>query len=163
MSNKELEVIKEAIVNENEGYQVYTMAADRIEEEEISKSFKKLADEELKHIDWLKELYESFEDGGELNFSVDEMKPPEKPRIFKWEKIEKENLSFSLSVFGVGVKMEKEAIDYYKNAVENTDSEKAKKLYNRIIEWEYQHLNFFQEQYEMLKEDWWAEQSFEPF
>jgi len=59
--------------------------------------------------------------------------------------------------------MEKEAIEYYKNAVNNTESKEAKKLYKKIIEWEYQHLNFFQEQYDMLREDWWAEQSFEPF
>jgi len=51
MVNKELEVIKEAILNENEGYQVYMMAAEKIDKDEISKSFKKLAKEELKHID----------------------------------------------------------------------------------------------------------------
>ncbi len=163
MANKELEVIKEAILNENEGYQVYMMAAERIDKNEISKSFKKLAKEELKHIDWLKDLYQDIKGNEKINFTVDEIKPPEKPRIFKWDKIEKENLSFALSVFGLGVKMEKEAIEYYKNAVSNTESKEAKSLYKKIIEWEYQHLNFFQEQYDMLREDWWAEQSFEPF
>lgn len=163
MDNKELEVIKEAILNENEGYQVYTMAAEKIDDQKISKSFLKLADEELKHIEWLKDLYNSFEDKKDMKFSVDEISAPDKPRLFKMEKIDKEKLSFALSVFGIGVKMENEAIEYYKNAASNTESKKAKQLYKKIIEWEYQHLNFFQEQYDMLKEDWWAEQSFEPF
>src|SRR6056297_255532 len=163
MSNKELEVIKEAILNENEGYQVYSMAAEKINDKEISKSFEKLANEELKHIDWLKDLYESFEGKRDIEFSIDEISAPDKERLFKMEKIDKENLSFALSVFGIGVKMEKEAIEYYKNAASNTESEEAKSLYKKIINWEYQHLNFFQKQYDMLREDWWAEQSFEPF
>ena len=162
MENKELEVIKEAILNENEGYQVYSMAAEKIKDEEISKSFEKLADEELKHIDWLKDLYKSIEDTKEVEFSIEEISAPDKERLFKMEKIDKENLSFALSVFSIGVKMEKEAIDYYKDAAENTESEAAKDLYERIIEWEYQHLNYFEEQYEMLKDDWWSEQRFEP-
>src|SRR6056297_895325 len=163
MNNKELEVIKEAILNENEGYQVYTMAAEKIDDQKISKSFLKLADEELKHIEWLKDLYNSFEDKKDMKFSVDEISAPDKPRLFKMEKIDKEKLSFALSVFGIGVKMENEAIEYYKNAASNTESEEAKSLYKKIINWEYQHLNFFQKQYDMLREDWWAEQSFEPF
>ncbi|MCF8008247.1 MAG: ferritin family protein [Halanaerobiales bacterium] len=163
MGKDELNVIKEAILNENEGYQVYMMAAEKIDKKEISQSFKKLAQEELKHIKWLKDLYSNFEQKTEMKFTIEEVTSPEKPRIFKWEKIEKENLSFALSVFGLGVKMEKEAIEYYKNAVNKTESMKAKKLYKKIIDWEYQHLNFFQEQYDMLREDWWAEQSFEPF
>ncbi len=162
MENKELEVIKEAILNENEGYQVYSMAAEKIKDEEISKSFEKLADEELKHIDWLKDLYKSIEGTKEVEFSIEEISAPDKERLFKMEKIDKENLSFALSVFSIGVKMEKEAIDYYKDAAENTESEAAKDLYERIIEWEYQHLNYFEEQYEMLKDDWWSEQRFEP-
>jgi rubrerythrin len=162
MENKELEVIKEAILNENEGYQVYTMAAEKIKDEEISKSFEKLADEELKHIDWLKDLYKSIEGTKEVEFSIEEISAPDKERLFKMEKIDKENLSFALSVFSIGVKMEKEAIDYYKDAAENTESKAAKDLYERIIEWEYQHLNYFEEQYEMLKDDWWSEQRFEP-
>lgn len=163
MDKDELSVIKEAILNENEGYQVYMMAAEKIDKEEISQSFKNLAKEEQKHIEWLKDLYNNFDQETEMKFTIDQITPAEKPRIFKWEKIEKENLSFALSVFGIGVKMEKEAIEYYKNAVSKTDSIKAKKLYKKIIDWEYQHLNFFQEQYDMLREDWWAEQSFEPF
>ncbi|MDZ7672061.1 MAG: ferritin family protein [Halanaerobiales bacterium] len=67
MANKELEVIKEAILNENEGYQVYMMAAEKIDKEEISESFKKLAKEELKHIDWLKELYQDMEGKEKIN------------------------------------------------------------------------------------------------
>ncbi|MBS3810578.1 MAG: ferritin family protein [Halanaerobiales bacterium] len=162
-NNKELEVIKEAILNENEGYQVYSIAAQKMDREEMKKSFKKLAAEELKHIEWLKDLYKSFEEEGELKFSVDEITLPAKPKIFKWEKIDEENLSFALSVFGIGVKMEKESIEYYKNAASSTNSEVAKKLYKKIINWEYQHLNFFQEQYDMIREDWWAEQNFQPF
>lgn len=163
MSNKELEVIKEAILNENEGYQVYTMAAEKIDDQNISKSFLKLADEELKHIEWLKDLYNSLEGKKEIEFSIEEISAPDKPRLFKMEKIDKEKLSFALSVFGIGVKMEKETIDYYKDAANNTNSKEAKELYKKIIGWEYQHLNFFQEQYDMLRENWWSEQSFEPF
>ena len=163
MNEKEMEIIKEALINENEGYQFYKMAASQSETEGEKDSFLKLADEELKHIEYLKELYEKMKDKTDKELSIFDITPPDSPQIFNWDNVSREKGNMALSVFSIGIKMEKESVDFYKEAAEKTDNEEAKKLYNILIDWEYQHLRDFEKQYDMLKEDWWNEQGFAPF
>ena len=163
MNEKEIEIIKEALINENEGYQFYKMAASQSETEGEKDSFLKLADEELKHIEYLKELYEKMKDKTDKELSIFDITPPDSPQIFNWDNVSREKGNMALSVFSIGIKMEKESVDFYKEAAEKTDNEEAKKLYNILIDWEYQHLRDFEKQYDMLKEDWWNEQGFAPF
>ncbi len=40
---------------------------------------------------------------------------------------------------------------------------KLKKLYELLIKWERVHLEQFTEQYDIYREDWWADQGFAPF
>ena len=161
MSQKELEIIKDALLIENEGYQFYKMAAEQSKSKEEREAFNKLADEERKHIEYLKELYEGLDEDKEID--IFDISAPKSPGLFDWDKVNNKKGSMALSVFGIGVKFEKEAVDFYKEAVEKSDSPEAKKLYEVLIDWEKQHLNDFQKQYDLLKEDWWHEQGFAPF
>lgn len=163
MNKKELEIIKKALINENEGYQFYKMAASQSNSEGEEDSFMKLANEELDHIKYLKELYEKLKGDSEKELSIFDITPPDSPEIFSWENVSREKGEMALSVFSIGIKMEKESVDFYKEAAKETDNEEAKKLYEILIDWEYQHLRDFEKQYDMLKKDWWNEQGFAPF
>jgi rubrerythrin len=59
--------------------------------------------------------------------------------------------------------MEKDSVDFYTKAKEETEIEQARKLYDTLIKWERVHLEQFTEQYNLYKEDWWADQGFAPF
>ncbi|MDD4769452.1 MAG: rubrerythrin, partial [Eubacteriales bacterium] len=63
---------------------------------------------------------------------------------------------------GIGVNMEKAAIDFYTAAAEQSQLPAAKRLYNNLIMWENQHLEKFLSEYESLKQDWWERQGFSP-
>ncbi|MFW5786957.1 MAG: ferritin-like domain-containing protein, partial [Halanaerobiales bacterium] len=140
MNEKELDIIKQALINENEGYQFYKMAAEQSSNEEEKHSFNKLAKEELEHIDYLEELYNELSEEDENKIDAFDIKLPESPGIFQWENVSREKGSMALSVFSIGIKMEKESVDFYKKAAEKTDIEAARRLYEVLIEWEYQHL-----------------------
>ena len=163
MSNNELEIIKQAFLNEHEGYQFYKMAAEQSNSKEEKDALNKLADEELKHIDYLKDLYQEITDEDSEGLDVTDLSPPESPGIFSWENASREKGSLALSVFSIGIKMEKESIDFYKEAKEKTEIDEARELYDILIDWEFNHLRTFEKQYDMLKEDWWQEQGFAPF
>ena len=163
MNEKELDIIKQAIINENEGYQFYKMAASQSDSEGEEDSFMKLANEELEHIKYLKELYEKIKGDSDKELSIFDITPPDSPNIFSWENVSREKGDMALSVFSIGIKMEKESVDFYKEAAEKTENDEAKELYEILIDWEYQHLRDFEGQYDMLKEDWWNEQGFAPF
>lgn len=56
MNRKELTVIKQAIINEIEGYEFYRLAAQQTEADESKKAFETLAEEEFMHVEWLKKI-----------------------------------------------------------------------------------------------------------
>ncbi len=161
MSEEEKEIIKNALTLEQEGYEFYMMAAENSDDKAVSKAFEQLAQEEEKHMDWLKDLYDKISEGKQTEISFES--PPETPQVFDWNEVSHFKGSLAMSVFGVGVKMEKSAVDYYKQAAKETKLEEAEELYETLIDWEKGHLKDFERQYELLQEDWWNEQGFAPF
>lgn len=163
MLQEELEIIGQAILNEVEGYEFYKMAANQEATFASKQAFLELSNEEFKHVEFLKELFNKIKDGKEDELVLAHEVDPPSPEIYKWEKVDDKHTSMAMSVFGIGIQMEKDSIEFYKDAKARTQIEDAKKLYDLLIKWEKVHLEQFTEQYEMYKEDWWADQGFAPF
>ncbi len=163
MNAKELDIIKQAILNEIEGYEFYRMAARQAESKESEEAFNELANEELKHAGYLRELFNQIKDGKEDDFALSFLSAAPSPKIFEWEKIGHQQTGLALSVFGIGVQMEKASIDFYEQAKQGTQYENARKLYEMLIYWEKVHLQQFNAQYNRYKEDWWNDQGFAPY
>lgn len=163
MNEKELTIIKQAILNEIEGYEFYNMAAQQAGTSESKEAFKELANEELKHAEYLKELFNKIKDNPGDDFKLSFLENPPSPNIYDWKKLDKQYTSLAISVFGIGIQMEKASIDFYEDAKANTNYEEAKKFYDILIKWEKVHLDQFTEQYNIYKQDWWNEQEFAPF
>lgn len=165
MYKEELTIISQAILNEIEGYEFYKMAGEKAETKGTKEAFQELANEELKHAEFLKKLWKSLSDGGSIEVSEILLQGIEipSPEIYLWDKVDKMNTTKEMSIFGIGMQMEKNSVEFYENAKEKVKSETGKKLFDILIDWEKVHLQQFSNQYNILKEDWWAEQEFAPF
>lgn len=163
MLKEELEIISQAILNEIEGYEFYKMAANQAGTDSSKKAFMELANEELKHVEFLEDLFDSIKDGREDEIGLAYEVDPPSPDIYNWEKVDDKYTSLAMSVFSIGIQMEKDSIEFYKKAKEKTKIDQARKLYELLIEWEKVHLEQFTEQYNIYKEDWWADQGYAPF
>lgn len=159
--NNELEILKQAILNELEGYNFYTLAAEQVKDADAKDAFVHLAQEEEKHLSWLKEMYKSISQSTVVT-SPNNLTDPPSPHIFTWSNAGTESGSLAVSVFGIAIGMEKAAIDFYKKAAETTKIDAAKKLYLTLVKWEEEHLARFEKNYEALKEQWWQSQGFSP-
>ncbi|MGH4122286.1 MAG: ferritin family protein [Clostridium sp.] len=163
MNNQELMIVKQAIINEIEGYEFYNMAASNTNSTEVKNAFLELAQEEMQHVVWLKDLYNKVKDDNMVDFQLALIPEPTSPAIFKWENIDRKDASIAVSVFGIGIQMEKASIEYYVKAAKETGIKEAKELFNILIKWEKIHLDKFSSQYQELKEEWWSEQGYAPF
>jgi rubrerythrin len=163
MNNQELMIIKQAIINEIEGYEFYNMASSKASSMEVKNAFLELAEEEMQHVTWLKDLFNKVKDDNIDSFKLALISEPTSPAIFKWENIDRKDAAIAVSAFGIGIQMEKASIAYYEKAAKETDLKQAKELYNILIKWEKIHLDKFASQYEELKEDWWSDQGYAPF
>lgn len=163
MKHDELHIISQAILNEIEGYEFYKMAANQAGTGESKEAFLELANEELKHVKYLEALFNKIKTSEEDDFKLALESSPPSPNIYNWKKVDKEFTSLAMSVFGIGIQMEKDSIKFYEDAKAKTKYPEAKRLYDLLIKWEYVHLEQFSEQYNMYKEDWWTDQGFAPF
>lgn len=165
MYKEELSIISQAVLNEVEGYEFYKLAANQATSANTKEAFLELANEELKHADYLKKLWRKLSDGGEIEIEqiLESKIEIPSPDIYRWNKVDKNNASVAMSVFGIGIQMEKSSIEFYEAAKSKLKSEASKSLFDILISWEKVHLNQFIEQYDILKEEWWNEQGFAPF
>ncbi len=163
MLQQELEVIKQAILLEVEGYEFYRLAANQVDHPSSKEAFIELGKEELKHAEYLKGLFNKLKSSEDDAITLAFLADPPAPSIFNWEKVDGQYVSTAMAVFGVAVQLEKASIEYYEDAKAKSSFEEAKKLYDILIGWEKVHLEQFTKQYNMYKEDWFETQGFEPY
>ncbi len=163
MKERELTLIKQAILNEIEGYEFYKMAANQTKSPESKNALLALADEEFKHSTYLKELFNQIKKQGD-EFALAFLSDIPSPGIYRFSEIkENAHLSLAVTIFSIGMEMEKASIKFYENAFEESELPEARKLYEILIAWEKTHLEQFQTEYNKHREEWWNEQSFAPF
>jgi rubrerythrin len=159
---KELEILKKAILNEHEGNQFYRLAAEKASDEQVRQAFLALAAEEQEHEQWLKNLYQELMRNKPPEAEKFSLPPVASPGIFSRENIGTESGSLIVSVFSIGVMMEKASLDFYREAARKTGLDAAKRLYLRLAEWEQEHLTKLESAYDYAREEWWDKQSFSP-
>lgn len=163
MKEFEIQQVKQAILSEVEGYEFYKLAMGQANNSEVKAAFDNLAKEELKHVEWLNQLFEKLKDDEEDSFRLAAMPDPPSAEIFKWDNIDRNNAGLAVSVFSIGMQMEKASVEFYNEAAEKTNIEEAKKLYKILAQWEQVHYDQFAKEYETLKQEWWSDQAYAPF
>ncbi len=69
---------------------------------------------------------------------------------------------FEVSALNIGMKLELDAINFYRSRAENAHNEEVKQFYNELAEWEQDHYHAFQRALEMLKEEYFQANNFIP-
>ncbi len=164
MNTNELDILKTALLNEAEGEHFYQLAAENTSNPAVKNAFSSLAEEEKQHGIWLREMLESLTKGQSLNadlLNID-IDSDVSPHIFNISQVSGKQNIMEISVFHIGILMEKASLDYYRNAAESTSNPDAKKLYETLAKWEMHHLDELEKAYDALSEDWFDQQGFSP-
>lgn len=159
MQNGELQILKQAIINEHEGYQFYRMAAEKAQDEEVRSIFSAMAEEEKEHEEWLRKTYKRVSENRQ---PVEALSPGkvEPAGVFTKEKLS--NYGLAVSALHIGVMMEKSSIDHYLDAAKKTRVQSLKDMYMDLARWEQDHLDKLEKAYDFAREQWWESQNFSP-
>lgn len=158
MFKEEKEVLKTAIINEQEGYQFYLLASEKAESQELKTLFTGLAAEEAVHEKWLRKAYQDIITNAGIDLNPEETRNAS-PHIFTAEKM-KGGGGLLVSALHVGVLMEKESMDFYRNAAARTSNGSLADMLLRLAEWEKAHLDFLENAYDWARNEWWDSQGF---
>ena len=161
MTTKELQLLQVAILNEVEGETFYRLAAEHLGSEEIRTLLLHLADEEVKHQQSLRKLYQGLSTGQNLSQDLNWSDIPS-TGIFDLMKLGRLKSNLEISVISTGVLMEKASMDYYDRALEQTDHMAVKQLCQYLSRWEREHMEKLERIYDYLKEEWYEQQGFSP-
>jgi len=127
------DVIDYAIEREKESYRFYTYAAGRVKDNNLKSIFQELAEEEVKHRDFLEEFLSS----GATEIKISDVndyhisKTVDKPEF-------SEEMSF-LEAVTYAMKKEEESMELYKRLANSTDNPEKKELFLGLAKMEQLH------------------------
>ena len=161
-----LKGLKTAIEAELTGYEFYRNAAKGTDDPKGRETFLGMADEEMIHFNGLRHQYKSIMEKGNYDFSAKmarkDQKYAESP-IFSREIRERlQESHFEMSALTIGLKLELDAMKYYRQCAEGATSEEERQFYMELADWEKDHYLAFQRELEALKEEYFQANNFIP-
>ncbi len=160
-------VLRRAYQIEVDGYTFYSMAADKADKPAVQEIFDKLANDEVQHKLYLKEIMGGYEEHGVEAFNVARRDPDLKAftaTIFSDNfRKQAEGTDFEMGVLSVGMTLESRAIKYFSGAAKQATEAEVRDFYQFLADWEKQHFDSLQQLYNGIREDVWGSSGFSPF
>ena len=161
-----LEGLKTAMEAELTGHEFYKNAAKSTGDPMGKQTFSDMAEEEMGHFKFLRHQYKSVLEKGDYDLSKKLIKKQVRNSlspIFSDEiKDRIKDSHFEVSALSIGMKLELDAMNYYRSCAEKAENEEARKFYGELADWEQEHYRAFERQLEMLKEEYFQANDFVP-
>ncbi len=143
--------IELALKMETDAVKFYKEASEKVSHPVGKKMFLNIAEDEKNHIKMIEELLKG------IDLNIRESHPIKTVKtIFeemKDEMMERvKAVSDDLEAFKIAMEMEKEGIEFYKKVKNEVNTDKEKKLFERLILEEEQHHKIFAETYNFLND-----------
>lgn len=164
--NAALFALDMAIQTEKDGRDFYLRASEATQDERGNALFRRLADEELEHKAMLEKQRESLtRDGKWLPFEEDVSAAQPSAPIFSRPlgDAELHARTSDVSALRVAYLLERDAVEFYSRAAEQTDDPEGKKMYLALVEMEKMHEQTLKAEYRWLSEQFKLTMGFAPF
>lgn len=157
--------IKEAMVAERTGIEFYRTAAERTRDEQGRAVFLRLAADEQKHLEYLRQQYQQLTSGtGTTTLELPEPGVDGTSPIFSTELRNRLNQAhWEMTALSVGLALEQASIARYRQLASQAESEPVRRFFESLVRWEESHAAALQQQFNFLREDYWREAGFAPF
>ncbi|MCS7203140.1 MAG: ferritin family protein [Thermodesulfovibrio sp.] len=140
-----------ALKMETEAVKFYTEASEKVKHPVGKRMFLSIAEDEKNHIKMIEELLKG------LDLTLREANPIKTVKtIFEelrdklMERVKAEE--DELEAFRIAMDMEREGVEFYKKILDEVNTEKERKLFERLIYEEEQHYKIFSETYSFLSD-----------
>lgn len=161
-----LAAIQMAIQTEIDGYNFYQRFAEQTQDPNARSMFERLAREEVMHLELLRNNKAMLEDSGEwVRYQELPLEAVRGAPIFSRERVEQNLVSYTsdLSALRVAYLIEKDAVDFYSRAAEQTEDPNGKRILLDLSRMEQGHLELLQGEYEFLRGQFQTAMGFAPF
>jgi rubrerythrin len=161
-----LKGLQTAIEAELTGHEFYKNAAKSTSDPKGKETFERMSNEELGHFHFLRHQYKSVMDNGEFDLArkLDhkELSHSSNPVFSNAIKNRLKDAHFEISALTIGVKLELDAMNYYRSCAKNSENKDVRKFFNELADWEEDHFLAFEKQLEVLKQEYFTANNFVP-
>jgi len=161
-----LKGLKTAIEAELTGHEFYKNAAKSTNDPMGKETFSRMAEEEMGHLNYLRHQYRSVMEKGDYDFSKKlnkkQHKHADNPVFSEQIKNRIKDSHFEVSALSIGMKLELDAMKYYRSCAKSANNEQVRQFYSELAEWEEDHYVAFERQLELLKEEYFTANNFVP-
>jgi rubrerythrin len=158
--------LKTAMEAELTGFNFYKKSAENLTDSKAKETLSEMAEEEMGHFKYLRHQYQSVLKKGDYDFAKAFIKKSgdqsESPIFSAAIKDRIKDSHYEVSVLTIGMKLELEAMTFYRSCAEKAGTKEAKRFYNELADWEQGHYKAFKNELDALKEDYWAANDFVP-
>lgn len=165
--NEVLDILRKAYQIEVDGYTFYSMTADRADKPAVQELFARLAQDEVQHQAFLRQVAHHFDASGAAAFNIVGRAPELKlfaEKVFSDRFREQaEGAAFEMAAVSVGMTLEKNAVAYFSGAAKTATADEIRKFYQYLADWEQQHLDALQGLLDSVRTDFWDKSGFSPF
>lgn len=170
MSKKEaaLAALQVGIQTEIDGHNFYQDFARRTSDPNARRMFERLARDEVMHLELLRSTKAMLEESGQWaeykGMEVDIGDLSGAP-IFTRERVEQNLVAYTsdLSALRLAYLIEKDAVDFYTRAAQETDNANGRRMFQDLAKMERGHLNLLEGEYNFLLEQFHTTMGFAPF
>jgi rubrerythrin len=159
--------LKQAMAAERTGYEFYILAAKNTQDPEGKATFEQLAQEEREHFDFLRAHYKSLLEHGTLadGVTLSDHRPlkGDSPIFSASLRDRLKGAHFEMSALAIAVQLELNGIKHYSEQAKNAASPEARRFFEDLVAWENGHYEALLRQQQLLQEDYWRENGFDPF
>ncbi|MGD9148009.1 MAG: ferritin family protein [Anaerolineae bacterium] len=161
-----LTALQMAIQTEIDGFNFYQRFAERTEDPDAQVMFERLAQDEVMHLELLRNTRTELKDSGQWadykGLPLDLVKGSP---IFSRERVEQNIVAYTsdLSALRMAYLIEKDAVDFYTRAAQQTSDPNGKRMFLDLVEMERGHLDLLEGEYNFLRGQFQTAMGFSPF
>ncbi|MBI5583741.1 MAG: ferritin family protein [Deltaproteobacteria bacterium] len=149
------------------GHNFYKNTAQNTADPLGKETFTRMAEEELGHFHYLRTQYKSVMEKGNYDFSpplsLAHQKHAGNPIFSNELRNRIKDSHLEISALSIGMKLELDAVNFYRRCARQAGSEEARKFYAELAEWEEDHYRAFEQQLDQLKDEYFQANNFFPF
>ncbi len=154
------------MVAERTGIEFYRTAAERTRDEQGRAVFLRLAADEQKHLEYLRQQYQQLTQGtgSSAPLALPEPGVDGTSPIFSAELKSRLNQAhWEMTALSVGLALEQASIARYRQLAAEAEGAELRRFFESLVRWEESHAAALQQQFNLLREDYWREAGFAPF
>ncbi len=161
-----LAAMQMAIQTEIDGHNFYQRFAEQTEDPQARALFERLARDEIMHLELLRNTKAMLEESGEwAEYKGVELEVTAGAPIFSRERVGQNLVAHTsdLSALRVAYLIEKDAMDFYARAAQETDDPNGQRMFSDLARMEKGHLDLLEGEYDLLKGQFQTAMGFAPF